>query len=240
MTTALDQALTQIRTRYGEGAIRRLSDPDPAALPPSLPTGFAALDRILGIGGIPRGRITELVSHGSAGQGSLAASLAAQAQQRGGQVVYVDAYRQVDLGLLAHWGVGFADLRVLRPSQPSLALALTRDLLAEGGADLILFDRYDPAEPAYRDVDAMLAEVTPLLGATASTLVFLTQADAHRYPTGRALPYYATLRLGCQQVDWITEELTLVGLVTQVTVIKHKLGAPTGSAQLSLRMPADA
>ena len=239
-STALDQALTQIRTRYGEGAIRRLSEPDPAAMPTALPTGFPALDRALGIGGIPRGRITELVGHGSAGQGSLAASLAAQAQQRGGQVVYVDACRQVDLDLLTHWGVGFDDLRVLRPAQPSLALTLTRDLLGEGGADLILFDRYDPAEPAYRDMDAMLAEVTPLLGATASTLVFLTEADASRYPPGRALPYYATLRLHCQQMDWITEGLTLAGLVAQVAVIKHKLGPPGGSARLSLRMPADA
>jgi len=240
MTTALDQALTQIRARYGEGAIRRLSEPDPGALPAALPTGFAALDRILGIGGIPRGRITELVGVGSAGQGSLAASLAAQAQRRGGQVVYVDAFRHVDLGLLAHWGVGFEDLRVLRPSQPSLALALTRDLLAEGGADLILFDRYDPTEPAFQGMDHLLAEVTPLLGATASTLVFLTEADASRYPPGRALPYYATLRLHCQQTGWITEGLSLAGLVTRVMVIKHKLGPPTGDARLSLRMPVDA
>jgi recombination protein RecA len=240
MTTAsiaLDRTLADIHTRWGDRAIRRLSDQDPAGLASILSTGLADLDNALGIGGIPRGRITELLGTGSAGQGSLAASLAAQAQKRGDQVVYVDAAHQADLSLLTHWGVELKNLCMLRPLHKATALEMTRDLFVEGNVDLILFDRFEPTDPSFESIDQMLSEVTPLLGRSSSTLVFLTRAEDASYPPGRALPYFSSVRLSCEHVGWIHGSATIEGVVARVTVVKNKLGPPRRMAELSLRMP---
>jgi len=233
----LDRTLANIHTRWGDSAIRRLSDQDPTGLAPMLSTGLADLDDALGIGGIPRGRITEMVGTASAGQGSLAASLAAQAQKRGDQVVYVDAVHRADLSLLTHWGVALESLRMLRPLHKATALEMTRDLVVEGHADLILFDRFDPTDPTFESIDQMLSEVTPLLGRSSSTLVFLTHAEAASYPSGQALPYFSSVRLSCEHADWIHGSAAIEGIIARVTVIKNKLAPPHRIAELSLRMP---
>ncbi len=236
--TPLDQVIDATRLRYGQRALFRGGGMR-ARMGPVLPTGFADVDRLLGIGGLPQGRMTELVGAGTSGRGSLIARTMALAQRAGHQVVYVDVARAIDLEMLSRSDVSFDTLVILRPLGFSHALEMTRDLIIEGGAGVILFDRLDNQTEGlnYALLDRSLREWNTLLSRSLCALIFLTEtASLDAYPIELTLPYFASVRLGFAWQSWLRPHESLDGFLTRVTVLKNKMASSEGQSLL-VHMP---
>ncbi len=226
----LEQTVTAIQQRWGSRAIHKARQKDTSLSPPVLSTGFQDVDRILGIGGFPRGKMVELIASGTAGQATLAAKTLRQAQCASQQVAYVDVEHAIDLDFLVRCGVRFDALVILRPRSLQHALEMTGDLIREEGVGAITFDHLHPLlsgdDPRW--LDKALRDWTPALDRSLCTLLFLTEAalpDA--YPPGLPLPYFASVRLAFERQDWLYHRHQVSGITSRITVLKNKLG-PSG------------
>jgi recombination protein RecA len=224
----LQHTVATIQRKFGDRAIRPARQVAEARVP-VLPTGLAAVDEALGIGGLPKGRVAELVTAGSSGQAALVASLVRQTQQIGEAVVYVDIDQTLDLDLLARRGVDLRRLYILRPRGLAHALEMTGDLLAEGGAALIVFDRLHPLlfeDASLALLDQALRWWTPLVHSAMAVLLLITETIClDWYPQGLGLPYFASVRLSCEQQQWLYRRREIVGLAAEVKVLKNKLAS---------------
>ncbi|NLD72323.1 MAG: hypothetical protein GX649_06360 [Chloroflexi bacterium] len=239
----LDAVIDAARLRYGQRALFRGRGMC-GAMVPVLSTGFAGVDGLLGIGGLPQGRITELVGTGTSGRGTLVARTLALAQQAGRQVVYVDLAKAIDLDMLARAGVSFDSLIILRPLGFGHALEMTRDLLVGGSAGAIVLDRLDgqqegPAHPDPDLLDRSLRDWNTLLGRSLCALIFLTELPSlSTYPIECTLPYWSSVRLGFGWQRWLEPDAHLVGFAARVTVLKNKLWSSEGqSLTISIPLP---
>lgn len=233
----LEQAVLQVQQRFGLRGLHRLAGAD-GGRHPVLPTGFPSVDAALGIGGLPRGRISELIGCGTAGQGALAARALSMAQRSGEEAVYIDAGRAVDLDALARCGVQFDALTILCPHTPRQALETLRVLVEGGGASAILFDRVNDllAEMSAPDLLAeTIRDLNMALSRSLCTLIFLTEMQAD-YPAGMTLPHYASVRLAFEHQTWLTRGRQVCGFTARVTVTKNKLAAPGRSAVITVPM----
>lgn len=231
--------MAAIQRRWGQRALR--SAGDVFAHIPACPTGLPALDAATGIGGLPQGRLTELVGCGTAGHVSIAAGALAQAQLAGQQAAYVDAFAGVDLEALARRQVQLDALVVLRPRGLVHALAMISDLLRSRGAEMVLLDRLDLGLLAEREtsqaLDRALRDWAPLVNRAEVTLVVLTETLVPgQYPAGTALPFYASLRLGCELGRWLRRGARVTGYTSWVTVLKNKLGPAGQRVELTLEL----
>lgn len=228
----LEQAITLIQKRWGSSAIRKVRETD--ASPPVLSTGFRDVDLALGIDGFPKGRISELVASGTSGQATLAVKVLCQAQYLGQQAVYVDVDHTVDLDFLACCGVHFDSLVILRPFSFHHALEMTGDLIREGGAGVVFFDRIHPMlnQADISRLDRALCEWNLALNRSLCTLLFLTKTmSIDRYPIGLTLPYFTAVRLAFERQDWLYCRGQVSGCISKVTILKNKLG-PSGRSVL--------
>jgi len=235
----LESIVATIQRRWGTRAIRRARDAPTPALP-ALPSGFPELDRALALGGFPRGRFTELVGCGTAGQLTVGASALAQAQRASDQVAYVDVGAAVDVDSLVRCGVRLDALVVLRPQGFTHALAMTGDLLRAGGVGALAFDRLSgpslsadgEALPAF---DRALRDWTPFLSQSPCAFLFITETPSPGlYPAASPLPYFATLRLEFVRQRWLHRHGQIVGYLSQVTILKNKLGPAGQSVALKI------
>lgn len=228
----LQQTISILQQRWGPAAIRTAQGSD-AALPPALRTGFRAVDGLLGIGGLPRGRMTELIGCGTAGQATLAAKALVEAQRAGLQVAWTDVHHDVDLDFLARCGVGFDSLTILRPWDFTHALAMTGDLLREGGVGTLVFDRVPDLLPDEGNaLDVALRDWNPILNRSLCALLILTETTSDdAYPEGLPLPFFASARLRFQRQEWLWRRRHVTGFTSQVTVLKNKFG-PSGQSAL--------
>jgi recombination protein RecA len=239
-TEQLAQTITAIEKRWGSRAIHKAREPRLEIIPPTLSTGFQKVDHALGIGGLPRGRIIELIGSGTAGQVTLAAKTLCQAQWAGQQVVYVDVDHAVDLDSLGRCGVSLDSLVVLRPFSFVHALQMTRDLLTEGGVGVIVFDRvHNPRllaeNGAFRQFDRALREWTPILSRSLCTLIVLTETPSlSLYPSGSPLPHFASVRLFLEWQSWLYCGHWLSGFSSRVTVAKNKTAPPGQSVLINI------
>ena len=230
----LEQTVAVVRLRYGPTAIKRASD-KPV---PALSSGFAALDKALA-GGFPLGRFSELAGQGTAGQLTVAAHTLAQAQRAGRMAAYyVDVGAAVDIEILVRSGVQLDRLVILRPHGFAHALAMTGDLLQAGHTGAIVFDHLDHPHlsadrEALRQLEQALRDWTPLLARSQFVFLFITQtASPGVYPHGLALSA-VSLRLAFERQAWLYRGPRVIGVTSQVTVLKNKLG-PSGQT-VSLR-----
>lgn len=236
-TQQLAQTITAIEKRWGTRAIHKARDTRVAVVPAILSTGLPRLDHALGTGGLPQGRIVELIGSGTAGVVTLAARILCQAQRMGQQVVYVDVGHAVDLEFLNRCGVCLDSLIVLRPLGFVHALEMTRDLLKEGGVGVIVFDRVpDPLllaeSDAFRQLDTAVREWIPLLSRSLCSLIVLTETTSlDLYPGGSPLAYFASVRLFLEWQSWLYRGPWVTGFTSQVTVLKNKAG-PSGRSVL--------
>lgn len=229
----LQHTISTIQQRWGPTAIRTARESAVVPDPPALPTGFRAVDQLLGIGGLPRGRITELIASGTAGQATLAAKTLAQAQRLGQQVAWVDIAHTVDLDFLARCGVRFDALTILRPWDFAHALAMTGDLLRGEGIGVLVLDRVADLLPDEENaLDIALREWNPLLSRTLCTLIALTETPSTGvYPSGLSLPFFASVRLQFQRWNWLYRRNRVVGFTSNVAVLKNRFG-PSGRSAL--------
>jgi len=232
-----------IQKRWGPKAIRKLDASATKMEIPHIPTGFPALDRALGIGGIPRGRITEILGAPTSGMVTLALKLIAQAQEDRDTAAYVDLSYTFDPDYAARCGVSLERLLLIRPHNGREALEITTPLIASGGIGVLVFDSVSHLLGEPHGLQLMSAALRQLVGALAESpcaLVFLTPlyfgdaASTDNYPSGFALPHYATVRLLIEKERWIRRRRDVRGYRARVTVIKNKLAPADKSATIEI------
>jgi recombination protein RecA len=227
----LDVAVTAIQRRWGAGALRR--GPGAAASEvPHIPTGFPALDRALGIGGLPKGRLIELGGPATSGKTTLALKLLAQAQAGGGQVAYVDQSRSFDPDYARRCGLHLAHLLVGWPLDGGETLATTEALATSGSLAALAFDAlgllwHDP--DMGRRLAACLKRLAAPLARSGSLLLFLHEPAALDTATRSALAHHAAVRLQVSRERWLRRQGDIQGYTARVEVLKNRPG-PAGRA----------
>ncbi|MHB1133809.1 MAG: recombinase RecA [Chloroflexota bacterium] len=241
---ALEEVARLLERRWGGGALQRLGS-RPANDATVIPTGFAELDLALGVGGFARGRIVELCGHRSSGKVTLAAHVVVQAQRQGGLAAYVDVPHLLDPAYLAARGVDLEYLLIAQPENSAEALAIVETLVGSGGLDLIVFDSVVDLVPAggggaparAQLLSASLRRLTGTLAGSPTVIIFINRATpgAQCGAGGRALRFYASLRLQVTRLDWLKEGEDVVGCRSSVRVLKNKLAPPLRSAEIEVR-----
>jgi recombination protein RecA len=253
-TRDLDAALAEVDRRLGAGVAGTLDGPPPVA---AISTGNPTLDLALGVGGVPRGRITEVYGPEGAGKTTLALSVIAHAQRAGGTACFIDAEHALDLAWAATAGVDLARLVVCRPECGEQALQVASLLLASGALDVLVVDSIAALVPK-AELAAEIGERLPgvqanllsqalrrLCGpiARANTAVIVTnqlrqRAGVPGTPTytagGRALGYYASVRLDLRPLGQLKDGGHVVGTRIRVQVTKNKLAPAWQSAELEV------
>jgi recombination protein RecA len=257
---ALEATIGQVERRFGRGTVWRLTADRPTDPIPVIPTGSQTLDRALGVGGLPRGRISEVYGPEATGKTTLVLSVVAQAQQAGGTVLFIDAEHALDLAYAAAVGVDMDRLLTCQPDSGEHALEVVEVLVRSGALDLAVVDSVPALVPraelegemgdSYTGAYGLLMaqamrKLAGPLAKTGTALVLVNQlrdnpavlfANPERVPGGRALKHHAAVRLDLRRVETIkADDGQVVGERIRVRVVKNKVAAPFRSAELALR-----
>lgn len=246
---ALDLALAQIERAHGKGAIMRLGDRTGLHVE-AIPTGSIALDIALGIGGIPRGRVTEIYGHESGGKTTLALHIVAEAQRLGGVAAYIDAEHALDPMYASRLGVNVNDMLVSQPDTGEQALDIAELLVRSGAVDIIVVDSVAALVPRAeiegdmgdahvglqaRLMSQALRKLTAAINHSKTSVVFINQlrekigvmfGNPETTPGGRALKFYSSVRLDVRRVDSIKAGSDVIGNRVRVKVVKNKVAPP--------------
>ena len=246
---ALDMALGQIEKQFGKGAIMRLGDHANVGVE-AIPTGALALDLALGIGGLPRGRIVEIYGPESSGKSTLAMHVVAEAQRNGGVCAYIDAEHAMDPVYASAIGVNVDDLLISQPDTGEQALEIADMLIRSGALDVLVIDSVAALVPRAeiegemgdthvglqaRLMSQALRKLTGNLSRSRTIAIFINQlrekigvmfGSPETTPGGRALKFYASVRLDIRRIESIKDGAEVVGNRTRVKVAKNKCAPP--------------
>ncbi|MBI5244551.1 MAG: recombinase RecA [Elusimicrobia bacterium] len=247
---ALELALAQIEKAYGRGAVMSLGDREAKAKVGAIPTGALSLDLAMGIGGLPRGRITEIFGPEATGKTTLALQVVAQAQKLGGMAAYVDAEHALDPGYARAVGVDVEKLIISQPDSGEQALEITERLVRSGALDVIVVDSVAALVPQAeiegemgaqhmglqaRLMSQALRKLTGSISRTQTCLIFINQirhkigvmfGNPETTTGGLALKFYASARLDIRRIESIKQGDEVVGSRCRVKVVKNKVAAP--------------
>ncbi|MGQ9857276.1 MAG: recombinase RecA [Thermodesulfobacteriota bacterium] len=247
---ALDLAVAQIEKQFGKGSIMRLGEGGPLQDVKVIPTGSLSLDLALGVGGIPRGRVTEIYGPEASGKTTLALHLVAEAQKAGGVAAFIDAEHALDVHYARKLGVNTDDLLISQPDTGEQALEIAEILVRSGAVDVLVVDSVAALAPRAeiegemgdahvglqaRLMSQALRKLTAAISKSQTAVVFINQirmkigvmfGNPETTTGGTALKFYASVRLDIRRVGAIKEGQDVVGSRTRVKVVKNKIAPP--------------
>ncbi|MDK1029384.1 MAG: recombinase RecA [Anaerolineae bacterium] len=253
----LDKALSDIIKRYGDGSIMRLGEAK-NMLTEVYPTGSLSLDIALGVGGVPRGRITEIYGPEASGKTTLCQHIIAECQKLGGTAAFVDMEHALDPAYAARLGVDVDNLLISQPDTGDQALEITETLVRSGAVDVIVIDSVaalvprseiegDMGDPTMgmqaRLMSQALRKLSGAINQTKTTVIFTNQlrmkigvmfGNPETTTGGQALKFYASVRLDIRSIQQIKVGNEIIGRRTRVRVVKNKVAAPGKTAEFDI------